>query len=178
MEKETLKKIFNFIKKNDNRNVPFIWKLLNNEPLTKEELTIKGDLYLIDSDITSLPKGLKVGNSLNLMNCKNLISLPKGLKVGGYLDLGNCTSLTSLPEGLKIGAFLNLKNCTNLTSLPEGLKVYGLNLTNCTSLSSLPEGLKVNGFLNIGNTKLAKYSDDELKDMIKPNGYIQLTIFR
>jgi hypothetical protein len=178
MEKETINNILDFFLEKENMDKPFKWKLVNNEPLTKEELTIKGDLYLIDSDITSLPKGLKVGNSLNLMNCKNLISLPKGLKVGGYLDLGNCTSLTSLPEGLKIGAFLNLKNCTNLTSLPEGLKVYGLNLTNCTSLTSLPEGLKVNGFLNIGNTKLAKYSDDELKDMIKPNGYIQLTIFR
>jgi len=38
--------------------------------------------------------------------------------------------------------------------------------------------LKIGAFLNIGNTKLEKYSDDELKDMIKPNGYIQLTIYR
>ena len=136
MEKETINNILDFLLEKENMDKPFRWKLVNNEPLTKEELTIKGDLFLTDSDITSLPEGLKVGNSLNLMNCKNLISLPKGLKVGGYLDLGNCTSLTSLPEGLKIGAFLN-----------------------------------------IGNTKLEKYSDDELKDMIKPNGYIQLTIY-
>jgi len=38
--------------------------------------------------------------------------------------------------------------------------------------------LKIGAFLNIRKTKLAKYSDDELKDMIKPNGYIQLSIFR
>jgi hypothetical protein len=137
MKKDTLKNILDFLLEKENMDKPFRWKLVNNEPLTKEELTIKGDLFLPDSDITSLPEGFKVGNSLNLMNCKNLISLPKGLKVGGYLDLGNCTSLTYLPEGLKIGAFLNIRN-----------------------------------------TKLAKYSDDELKDMIKPNGYIQLSIFR
>jgi len=116
MKKDTLKNILDFLLEKENMDKPFRWKLVNNEPLTKEELTIKGDLFLTDSDITSLPEGLKVG---------------------GYLDLGNCTSLTSLPEGLKIGAFLNIRK-----------------------------------------TKLAKYSDDELKDMIKPNGYIQLSIFR
>ena len=42
MEKETLKKIFNFLEKNDNRNVPFTWKLLNNEPLTEKDLNIEG----------------------------------------------------------------------------------------------------------------------------------------
>jgi hypothetical protein len=36
-----------------------MWKLINNQPLTKEELNVKGDLYLRDSKITSLPEGLK-----------------------------------------------------------------------------------------------------------------------
>ena len=38
--------------------------------------------------ITSLPEGLKVGDSLNLSNTK-ITSLPQGLKVEGFLDLNN-----------------------------------------------------------------------------------------
>jgi hypothetical protein len=87
MEKEALKNIIDFLEKNDNKNKPFKWKLLNNEPLTEDELIINDDLDLHESKITYLPEGLMVYGSLDLGNCTSLTSLPKGLRVWGNLDI-------------------------------------------------------------------------------------------
>ena len=135
MEKETLKNIFNFLKKEDNINRPFIWMLLNDEPLTKDELVVKGNLDLSDTKIRTLPKGFKVGGNLYLTNCKSLTSLPDGLQVGGLLNL-----------------------------------VY-------TKIRTLPKGLKVGGALIIVRTNFTNFSDDEIRDMIKP-GFIRGNIYR
>jgi hypothetical protein len=151
MEKETLKNIFNFLEKEDNKNAPFLWKLQNNIPLTKEQLNIDGNLNLENSKITSLPKGLKVDGYLSLAYSK-IEELPKGLEVDGDLDLYGCAKLESLPEGLYVGG--------------------ALFLNNCNKLKSLPKGLKVDGGLNITNTSLTKYSEEELRKMIKP-GFVR-----
>ena len=137
MEKEALKRIFDFLEGKENKKHKdkdkFIWKLKFNETLTKEELNVKGDLNLISTKITSLPKGLKVF---------------------GYLDL----------------------SYSEIKSLPEGLEVSGeLNLTD-TELTSLPKGLKVGGNLDTTYTPLAKYTYDELIEMIKP-GFIKGEIY-
>ena len=137
MEKEALKRIFDFLEGKENKKHKdrdnFIWRLKFNEPLTKEDLVVNSDLNLFGS---------------------NLTSLPKGLKVRGYLDL----------------SFSEIK------SLPEGLEVSGeLNLTD-TELTSLPKGLKVGGNLDTTYTPLAKYTYDELIEMIKP-GFIKGEIY-
>jgi hypothetical protein len=98
---------------------------------------------------------LKINHSLYLNDCEDLISLPKGLKVGGWLKLPN-TKITSLPEDLEVGGSLNLRFCTELTSLPKGLKV--------------------GGDLYIRGAYLAKYTDEELREMIKP-GFIKGEIY-
>jgi len=154
MEKETLKNILNFIKENDNRNIPFIWKLLNNEPFTDDELHIKDDLDLSHSNITSLPEGLKVEGSLILSGLK-ITSLPKNLEVKGTLSLYE-SEITSLPEDLKVG--------------------FDLILTYST-ITSLPRGLKVGGYIYMFGSKLTRYTDDELREMIKP-GFIKGKIER
>jgi hypothetical protein len=156
MVKEALKRIFEFLEEKEGHKVPFLWKLFNNIPLRKEELIVDGDLYLFDSKITSLPEGLKVGGYLNLAFCKELTSLPKGLEVGEKLSL-MYSKIESLPEGLKVGGYLNLSDCKKLTSLPKGLKV--------------------GSFLNITDSALTKYTDDELRDMVKP-GFIKGEIYR
>ena len=135
MNKETLNNIFDFLEKNDNKNKPFKWKLLNNVPLTEDELTIKGNLDLDDSEIKTLPEDLQVN---------------------GFLSLAE-SDIESLPEGLSIGRSLNLSYCKEITSLPKGLEV-GWNL-------------------NIRGTKLQKYTDDELREMIKP-GFLKGEIYR
>ena len=157
MEKEQLKRIFEFLEEKEEHKVPFIIKVKCEIPFTKEELNIKGRLYLFDSKITSLPEGLKVSGDLVLSYSEKLNSLPKGLKVGGNLNLAYCKELTSLPEGLKVGDGLNLAYCDNITSLPEGLEV--------------------GGYLNIHDTPLQKYTDEELKEVIKP-GFIKGKIYR
>ena len=133
MDNTALKRIFDFLKDKEQQNQPFRWKILNNIPITKEDLNVKGDLDLYHSNITSLPKGLKVGGDLDLYHSK-ITSLPEGLKVRGYLDL------------------------------------------RYSSIESLPKGLKVRD-LHIWETSLTKYTDDELREMIKP-GFISGKIYR
>ena len=176
MEKETLKSILYFLEKEENHNPPLFWKLKNNIPPTKEDLIIKGDLDFSESEIKSLPKGLEVGGNLYLYESK-IESLPEGLKVGGNLIL-NHTKIKALPEGLEVAGLLDLNSCTSLTSLPEGLEVRGiwLDLEN-TSITSLPKGLKVYQDLYIADTKLQKYTDEELREMVKP-GFIKGRIRR
>ena len=134
MEKETLKRIFNFLEEKGEHNAPFLWKFENDIPLTEGDLNVKGDLDLFDSKIKSLPEGLKVGGTLDLSYSK-IISLPKGMEVGGTLFL-HFSKITSLPEGLEVGEHLF-----------------------------------------IGKTPLTKYSDEELREMIKP-GFIKGKIVR
>jgi hypothetical protein len=134
MKKETLKKIFEFLKENGNHNVPSLWKLLNNEPLTRGDLFFDGDLYLGGSSIKSLPEGLYVGGKLTLSD----------------------TEIESLPNDLIVEGELWLRRCKNLKSLPKGLKVYG--------------------DLYISMSSMEHYSDDEIREMIKP-GYINGEIF-
>jgi hypothetical protein len=135
MEKETLKRIFDFLEEKEQQNPPFLWKHINNIPLTEEDLNIKGNLNLSFSKIESLPKGLKVGGDLDLVKSESLTFLPDGLKVGGDLYL------------------------------------------HYSKIESLPEGLKVSGRLFIGNTPLTKYSNEELREMVK-SGFIKEKIVR
>jgi hypothetical protein len=98
------------------------------------------------------------------------------LIVGGYLDL-SYSLIDSLPEGLKVGESLSLFHCAIITSLPEGLKV-GRNLDlDDTNITSLPKGLEIGRNLYIVNTTLAKLSDEELREMVKP-GFIKGKIIR
>ena len=107
MEKEKLKRIFEFLEEKENHKVPFIVKVKFEIPFTKEELNVKHNLNLIFSKITSLPKGLKVGGDLYLQY-SSIESLPKDLKVGGDLHLNN-SSINSLPEGLEVEGYLNIR---------------------------------------------------------------------
>ena len=114
MEKEKLKRIFEFLEEKENLNPPFLWKWKNNIPLIEEDSNVKGDLNLAFSKIRFLPEGLKVAGDLDLQD---------------------------------------------------------------SYVKSLPKGLEVGDNLHIGNTKLKKHTDDELREMIKP-GFIKGVIFR
>ena len=96
MEKEALKRIFEFLEEKEKHKVPFIIKVKCEIPFTKEELNIKGRLNLFDSKITSLPEGLKVGGYLSLIGT-NMTTLPKGLEVGDFIFIRN-TPLTKYTD--------------------------------------------------------------------------------
>jgi len=138
MEKETLKKIFNFLEEKENKkhkeSRSLKWKLFFNKSITKEELNVNGDLNLRGLKIKSLPEGLKVGGAL-VLSYSNIASLPEGLKVGGSL--------------LLVGLEIKL----------------------------LPKGLYVGGSLHIQRSNFTNFSDDEIRDMIKP-GFIKGKIYR
>ena len=109
MEKEALKRIFEFLEEKGKHRAPVMWKHKNNIPLTEEDLNVKGDLNLSWSIISSLPEGLKVGGDLDLFESK-ITSLPEGLEVGGDLDLSE-TNITLLPKGLQVGGKLFIRGC-------------------------------------------------------------------
>lgn len=99
--------------------------------------------------ITELPRALAC-DVLNLQGTR-VRSLPEGLRVGQRLDLTDCRELTHLPEGLRVGltgmrpgtpsgGSLILRRCTALEFLPSGLDVCHLDLGGCTRLIGWPEG--------------------------------------
>ena len=170
MKKEIVKRIFEFLEEKENKLAKvkgtLRWKIAFNEPLTKEDLDIKGGLFLAHSDIPYLPKGLKIGGNLNLSYTPKLKSLPSDLDVKGdiYLEGSN---IASLPEGLKVGGDLDLSD-TQVELLPKGLQVGGTLDLSRTKITSLPKGLKVNEDLILTKSALSNYTDDELREMIYP----------
>ena len=158
MENKTFKKILEFLEKEDNKKHKykdtFMWKLKFDEPITEDELNFVGNLNFFGIPITSLPEDLKVSGYLNLMN--------------SYVE--------ELPDGLKVGGNLTLVG-TKIKSLPEGLEVGGSIYLSFSTIKTLPKGLKVGGTLQISQTRLTRYSDEELMKMIEP-GFITSSIIR
>ena len=98
------------------------------------------------------------------------------LVVNGDLDLTDST-LKSLPDNLEVKGDMQTR-FSKIEELPKGLKVGGtLWLLRCEDLTSLPKGLRVGLHLDIWNSPLKKYTDDEIREMIKP-GFINGKIFR
>jgi len=99
--------LFKFLEDKKGKKIPFKLKLIHApETLTKEDLNVKGDLFLRNTKISSLPDNLTVGGFLSLMGTK-ISSLPDNLTVGGYLSLIN-TPISSLPDNLTVGGDLYL----------------------------------------------------------------------
>jgi len=148
MEKETLKNIFNFLEENERHQTPFLWKWVNNIPLTEKDLNIEGELDLTNTDIKSLPDGLKVAGDLNLTET-DMRLLPERLEVAGNLYLDH-SFIKSLPKDLKVGGDLSIE---------------------ATYIKSLPRGLQVGGDLYLNDSKLLNYIDyndsNELRDIVK-----------
>jgi len=148
MEKETLKNIFNFLEENERHQTPFLWKWVNNIPLTEKDLNIEGNLDLTNTDIESLPDGLKVAGNLNLTET-DMQSLPERLEVAGNLYLDH-SFIKSLPKDLKVGGDLSIE---------------------ATYIKSLPRGLQVGGDLYLNDSKLLNYIDynnsNDLRDIVK-----------
>ena len=148
MEKETLKKIFDFLEENERHQTPFLWKWVNNIPLTEKDLNIEGELDLTNTDIKSLPDGLKVAGDLNLTET-DMRLLPERLEVAGNLYLDH-SFIKSLPKDLKVGGDLSIE---------------------ATYIKSLPRGLQVGGDLYLNDSKLLNnidYNDsNELRDIVK-----------
>jgi len=141
MENKTLKKIIEFLEKEENRPKPFAYKVKINHPFTEDELNFDGDLILNHSAITSLPEGLRVQGDLSLF-ASAIKTLPEGLYVKGSLDVSH-TYIESLPDNLYVGGDLWFKY---------------------SNIGEIPKNLYVGGELDIEETPLAKkYTDGEIR---------------
>lgn len=118
------------------RNCPSIIKL-------PDIRIVFGNLNIEGTQISYLPKNIKIGGCLGACNSK-LKTLPNGIRIGGYVDLSNCKELVSLPDGLIINGNLDLDGSA-IKQLPNGLIVGGsLNILS-TGINAIPSDLKVRG---------------------------------
>ena len=118
MERQTIEKILNFLKEKEGKELPKKWfdsikllKLVQELENHPDGIQYKQNtnLNLIGSTIKKLPDNLYVGNSLALMDCKQLTELPDNLYVGYHLYL-TASNITELPNNLYVGGnlFINL----------------------------------------------------------------------
>jgi hypothetical protein len=82
-----------------------------------------GDLTYAESDIKDIPNNLKYVGGYFGLSYTQITSLPDGLTVEESLDLSN-TPIKKLPKGLKVGGDLFI-DYTQISSLPEDLQVEG-----------------------------------------------------
>ena len=101
--------LFKFIEsKRKQYHVPLKLILINNLPLPKDDLNVKGNLDLSNTQIKSLPNNLKINGSLSAADSP-MPELPDNLTVKRHIYISN-TPIKSLPNNLKVGKDLYLSN--------------------------------------------------------------------
>ena len=116
---------------------------------------VGGTLFLMGSTIQKLPDNLTIGVDL-LLNRTPITELPKGLVIGRSLDISGTDHLKTLPDDIKIKHSLYAKQCS-LRKLPDNLKLQGYLELRWSDLSEFPIGLSVADMVDIGKTPLSKY---------------------
>ena len=145
----TILNLFKFIEsKRKQYQIPLKYKLINDLPLTKDDLNVNGNLNLAKTPINSLPDNLNVDGDLIISNTK-IKSLPDNLNVNGNLNL-NHTLIKELPDNLNVPGWLSISN---------------------TKIETIPNNLNIGQYLYISNTPLSKkYTKEQIIKMIEENG--------
>jgi len=99
------KDIFDFIKQKRGKEIPFEYKVLNNLPLTRNDLIINSNIDFSNKKINKLPNNMKVYGNLDLFST-NLEKLPNNLYVEGYVCISH-TKISSLPDDLIVNGYLH-----------------------------------------------------------------------
>ena len=144
-----------------------------------EDLKVLGYLYLYNSGITKLPKGLEVEKWVNISKTE-IEELPEDTKFGGGLYVNNMKRPFSFPKVVMVNDSFECFNTTikrmpkelytywncyfsesTFDKLPEVMEIgYGLDLYK-TNITELPEGFKViYSELKLCDTKITKLSND------------------
>ena len=116
-----------------------------------------GDLNLINTVLTTLPKGLHVGDNLFLMDSK-IIHLPDDIKIKGGLYLRG-SEIMRLPDNLKVDD-LNISHTKNITQLPRGLSVNRRILCDFSNITYIPDDIWVKEMLTLTRTPIKKLPDN------------------
>lgn len=147
--------LFKFIEfKRPRFKIPVEAKILFNvHNLTEKDLTIRGDLNLYASGLTSLPDGLTVTGELHISR-NEIKTLPKNLTVGS-LDLSK-TLVETLPDDITIRGSLALSD-TPIRSLPDNLTIPGRLWILGGSIKSLPDNLTIGKDLYMSNLNFDEF---------------------
>ena len=107
MERDTIEKIFNFLKENEGKELPKNWGIIKELEHHPDDVQYRhdGTLSLFDTGIKKLPKDLYVDRNLFLSGCKQLTELPDKLHVGYIFSL-SYTNISELPNNLYVGTHL------------------------------------------------------------------------
>ena len=104
MNKEVLKRIFEFLEEKHNKRAPLKWKLINDfDSIDDKDLFYDDNFDLYDTTIERLPDNLTVV---------------------GYLDL-RLTKIKTLPDNLTVDGDL-LLTALEIDSVPKNLKAYSI----------------------------------------------------
>lgn len=167
MKKETVNKFVEFLKKRENRELPFVTKLMFfpesidwNSPVATTTIDFSDRVLedFIEDEVEilyRLPENLTIDGDLVIMYTP-FTELPKKLKISGDLYIGG-TAISKLPDNLHVG------RCDAQTS----------------SLSMIPRNLKIEKDFLLSDTPLSKrYKKEEIKKMIEDRGgYVKGMIF-
>jgi hypothetical protein len=167
------------LKSTKSTNMKYIINERQYKLLVEQEVLHIPSLELFDDDWDTLQKFLErrgnplfsIGGDLNLSRT-DIESLGNLYSVEGYLDLESCHNLKSLGSLTSVGRYLDLKECYYLTSLGNLTSVgTTLHLRECINLKSLGNLTSVGKDLQLRHTQIAnKYSDDEIREMVKIGG--------
>lgn len=115
-------------------------------------LTIEGNLFLGQSDITRLPANLTVTGSVSMWGSA-IESIGANLTVADTF-MAHEARLTTLPRGTRIGDFANFAR-SQITTLPDDLYIGGTLDLEATPITHIPATIYVGEEINIQNTPLA-----------------------
>jgi hypothetical protein len=106
-----------------------------------------GDLRIPKSKITHLPHGLSVAGSLEV-SWVPLEEFPRAMTIGGSLTAVGCGA-GRIPEDAKIGGSIDLSKI-NTVSIPDGFVVAGCLNLNESYLRSMPKDVRVGEIIHLG----------------------------
>ena len=115
-----------------------------------------GDLILDRKDISKLPENLIVNGDFWCNYNTQITSLPKGLRVSGDLDCYDCT-IDTLPDNLYVGGGFNCGD-NIIEKIPNNLHVDGDFSCRDNLISKIPNDIDIGGKLDCTNNGLVTIS--------------------
>lgn len=117
--------IFQYLYDNKGKQIPFLYKLINNLPINEDDLIVNDNLYLMNTNITSLPDNLTIEGNFSI-SFSNIKKLPNNLKVKCVLFM-IFSEIGDLPDDLIVEGGLYCREsvlANNIKNDPSLLEKY------------------------------------------------------
>ena len=133
-----------------------------------DNLTVKGDLELVNWDVSSLPKGLIIENSFVLRGqADNTKFLPDDMMVNEEVRLFD-TCIERLPAGINHLQSLYVRN-SPLECLPENLTIDRELILENVKVTQLPDNIVLNGAVTLSGVPIRR-----LPEALKIGRYLRV----